>query len=298
MAQRMESAAPPGGVMLSESTARLVENTVLLGEPELVAHQGRRRLRCLRDGCWRSASTRPVGAATRRSSAAPGNSTRVTALLDEAVGGAGCVVTVVGPAGNRQEPSRPRDRGERGQPRCPRLHHLLRIPHHRHPFQRGRTAIARQPRESTVCAADASARTHSGQIAADADPEDLLLIDDLLGIGDPETAPPDVGPDARRRRLTALVNGAALAQRGPDASYVIEDVHWIDAASESMLADFMPVIPQAPSLMLITYRPEYRGTLSRVPGAQTIALAAVERCAHHGPDHRIGRATIPHSPHS
>ena len=27
MAQRMESAAPPGGVMLSESTARLVEDT-------------------------------------------------------------------------------------------------------------------------------------------------------------------------------------------------------------------------------------------------------------------------------
>ena len=35
MAQRMESVAPPGGVMLSESTARLVENAVLLGEDEL-----------------------------------------------------------------------------------------------------------------------------------------------------------------------------------------------------------------------------------------------------------------------
>jgi adenylate cyclase len=32
MAQRMESVAPPGGVMLSESTARLVENAVVLGE--------------------------------------------------------------------------------------------------------------------------------------------------------------------------------------------------------------------------------------------------------------------------
>ncbi len=39
-----------------------------------------------------------------------------------------------------------------------------------------------------------------------------------------------------------------------------------------MLADFMAVIPQVPSLMLITYRQEYRGALSRVPGAQTIAL--------------------------
>ena len=40
MAQRMESAAPPGGVMLSESTARLVENVVLLEEPELVQIKG------------------------------------------------------------------------------------------------------------------------------------------------------------------------------------------------------------------------------------------------------------------
>ena len=36
MAQRMESVAPPGGVMLSESTARLVENAVAMAEPELV----------------------------------------------------------------------------------------------------------------------------------------------------------------------------------------------------------------------------------------------------------------------
>src|ERR1700739_4929747 len=35
-AQRMESAAPPGGVMLSESTARLVERSAVLAQPELV----------------------------------------------------------------------------------------------------------------------------------------------------------------------------------------------------------------------------------------------------------------------
>jgi adenylate cyclase len=44
-----------------------------------------------------------------------------------------------------------------------------------------------------------------------------------------------VAPDARRRRLTTLVNTAALASEDA-AVYVIEDVHWIDEASESMLA--------------------------------------------------------------
>src|SRR5258708_2749949 len=103
-------------------------------------------------------------------------------------------------------------------------------------------------------------------------PEDGLLFDDLGGIGDPEVKLPKIDPDARRRRLTALVNAASLARQTP-AVYVVEDVHWIDEASESLLAHFMAVIPQTRSVVLITYRPEYPGALNRVPGAQSIALA-------------------------
>ena len=40
LAQRMESVAPAGGVMLSESTARLVEHTVRLAEPQWVRIKG------------------------------------------------------------------------------------------------------------------------------------------------------------------------------------------------------------------------------------------------------------------
>jgi hypothetical protein len=100
----------------------------------------------------------------------------------------------------------------------------------------------------------------------------LLLFDDLLGIADPEVELPKIDPDARRRRLTALVNAASLARESP-AVYVVEDAHWIDEVSESMLAAFVTVIPQTPSLVLVTYRPEYEGALTRIHGAQTIALA-------------------------
>ncbi len=52
MAQRMESVAPPGGVMLSASTARLVDGAATLGESELVQiNQG-----CRRTGTRRSSS--------------------------------------------------------------------------------------------------------------------------------------------------------------------------------------------------------------------------------------------------
>jgi predicted ATPase len=117
-----------------------------------------------------------------------------------------------------------------------------------------------------------AARTRIRAQAPDAEPEDLVLFNDLLGIADPEVALPRIDPAARRRRLTTLVNAASLARETPTV-YVIEDVHWIDEVSDSMLAEFVMVIPQTPSLVLVTYRPEYRGALSRVSGAQGIALA-------------------------
>src|SRR5262249_34234132 len=117
-----------------------------------------------------------------------------------------------------------------------------------------------------------AARAQVRRQIPDADPQDLLLFDDLLGIADPEVAPPQIDPDARRRRLTALINAATLARTRP-ALFIIEDAQWIDAVSESMLADFLSVILQTPSMVLTAARPEYQGALTRVPGNQTIALA-------------------------
>jgi predicted ATPase len=114
-----------------------------------------------------------------------------------------------------------------------------------------------------------AARAHVRSHIADADPEDLRLLDDLLGIGDPQVALPAITPDARQRRLSALLKAVALERNTP-AMYVIEDAHWIDEASESMLVEFIDAIRQTKSLVLITYRPEYRGALARVPGAMAI----------------------------
>ena len=114
--------------------------------------------------------------------------------------------------------------------------------------------------------------SHYRQLQAQRTPRGLSLLDDLLGIRDPDAALPNIDPDARRRRITALINSVSLARTDP-VVYVIEDVHWIDEVSESMFADFLTVIPQTHSVVLITYRPEYEGALTRMHGAQTISLA-------------------------
>ena len=194
----------------------------------------------------------------------------VEGLLDRAIEGHGAVVGVVGPPGIgksrlvREVAAMARRRGvEVFTTFCES--HASQVPFH---------AVARLLRAATgVEGLDAhAARTRIRAQAPDAEPEDLVLFDDLLGIADPDVKLPKIDPDARRRRLTALVNAALLARETP-AVYVVEDAHWIDEVSESMLADFFTVIPQTPSLVLVTYRPEYQGALSRVAGAKTIALA-------------------------
>ena len=72
-----------------------------------------------------------------------------------------------------------------------------------------------------------------------------------------------------------MVKAAALARSTP-VVYVIEDAHWIDGISESMLAEFLTVIPQTPSLVVVTYRPEYAGALAHTPRSQTIALEPLD----------------------
>ena len=270
LAQRMESVAPPGGVMLSESTARLVENTVTLAEPEQVSIKGAdhpvpaRRLVAItpRHGLVRRTESSLIG---RR-----GEMAALDTMVDRAIDGHGAVVRVVGAPGIgksrviREAAALAADRGaEVVWAFCES--HASDIP-----FQ----AVTRLLRAG-IGVTDLDGATARDRVRArvpDADPQDLLLLDDLLGIADPEVPLPKIDPDARRRRLTALINAASLARTEP-SMLVVEDVHWIDEVSESMLADFLTIIPHTPSMVLISCRPEYQGALIRVPGAQTIALA-------------------------
>ena len=78
-------------------------------------------------------------------------------------------------------------------------------------------AVARLLRVATGVR-DLDGPTARAQVRArvpDVEPEDLLLFDDLLGIADPEVELPRIDPDARRRRLTALVSAASLARQSP-----------------------------------------------------------------------------------
>ena len=186
MAQRMESVAPPGGVMLSASTARLVEDAAVLGEPELVRIKG--------------ADTpvpRPAAAGHRRHGAQSaqrvdsgrsdvGTSTPSPAILDEAIGGAGCVVSVVGPPGiGKSRLVREAAAIARSAAACEVFTDLLRVA--RQPISRSmwwRGCCARRLGSSDLDDAG-GARARARPRFPTPTPRIWLLLDDLLGIRRP-----------------------------------------------------------------------------------------------------------------
>lgn len=273
LAQRMESAAPPGGVMVSEATARLVEHLTVLGPPAMYRIKG---------------SAEPVPArvlhgittastvAGRRETALVGRDDEmavIAGLLDRLRDGQGSAVAISGPAGI-------------GKSRvCRELLKLSQLAEaetfwtfcESHTRDVAFRVVARLVRAFFGIAEmdAASARVALRRRLPSAQPEDLVLLDDLVGIRDQAVPDPAVSAEARRRRLSALLGGAASSRDRP-AVFVVEDAHWIDDASDSTLAGFLSTVLGMAAAVVVTFRPEYDGALSRLPHLSRLELAPLD----------------------
>ena len=94
--------------------------------------------------------------------------------------------------------------------------------------------------------------------------DDLGLVFDFLGVPDPERPAPVLNPEARKRRLLGLIR-RLVQLRGRDNTVinVVEDLHWIDAASEEFLAALVDSVPGTKTLVVANFRPEYRADWAR-----------------------------------
>ena len=113
--------------------------------------------------------------------------------------------------------------------------------------------------------------------------DEANILFELLGIAAATSAPINLSLDARRRRLIDTMT-AATRHRPQPTLFILEDVHWIDTASEATLTEFATDLAAVGSSLVVSFRPEYRGplrqqrdisiTLGPLSGDSTLAMAA------------------------
>src|SRR5689334_17767638 len=260
MAQRMEAAAPPGGVLCSMSTAQLVEQAARLGPVMTVEVKNEsqpvpaRELHAVESG--RTVAVRDYGPMLGRGPA-------MTALAHTFAVEHGAVVGVVGAPGLGKS----RLIREFGGWATARDVDVVLARCEAHTADVPFRALSRTLRAMfriDQLSGDAARRHVLDQLGRVApDPDDTRILFDLLGIGDPATAAGEVSVDAQRRRLVDMMVSAVLA-RGTRTLVVLEDAHWIDATSDATFAEFAATLRATPAVLVVTHRPEYSGALQAI----------------------------------
>ncbi len=258
MAQRMEAAARPGAVLCADSTARLVEGSVQLGPPEFLDVKGQNQPVL---GRLVLAITLDQAVIGRDEGPMLGRGEELRKLVEVFGSGDASIIGVVG------EPGIGKSR-------------LIREVATRATQMEADTVIARCDAHTTHVPLWALSRMLRAMFAVgrlDAaaaraqvidrlptsigmDSDEASIIFELLGIAESHNAPIELSLDARRRRLIDTMTAATQFRPLPTL-FILEDVHWIDAASEATLAEFAANLSTTRSTLVVSYRPEYRGPL-------------------------------------
>ncbi len=108
--------------------------------------------------------------------------------------------------------------------------------------------------------------------------DDLPLMFDFLGVPDPDRPVPQISPEARQRALGEIVCRLVNApSRRKTLVLMIEDLHWVDAGSEAMLADLVESIAGTKTLAVVNFRPEYSPPWTGSPAYRGTSLAPLAR---------------------
>jgi len=287
LAARVQQLAPPGGISVTEQTARLASGFFDLldrGEQKLKGASVPVRVFDLRGpGPIRSRFDRSRARGFSRFVGRERELALLERALRDAQSGRPTVVLLTAePGAGKSRLCHEFVERSRGVP----LHYARALSHGRMlPFH----AIVELARGLFGVDQDASAADIRGAVgrglpsSQPVDPIALAFWLELLGAPDPALAPSELEPEARRTRLFQsfcdLIQ--ARARREPTLLWV-EDLHWLDPASEAaleMLTERLlaPESAGSRALLLATTRPEYRPAWSaRVERLSLAPLAALD----------------------
>jgi class 3 adenylate cyclase/tetratricopeptide (TPR) repeat protein len=277
---RMEQAAEPGKVYLSEHTAKLVEGLVAWRDLGKLAVKGVREplgvFELLGVGKLR---TRLEVSRARGFSRFVGRAEEMAALevaLHHAMQGSGQIVGIVAAPGVGKSRlcfeflDRCRERGittyeAHGVPHgkaIPFLPILELFRSFSGISDQDPPEIARETIAARIALLDESLR------------EALPLLYDFLGVADPAEPRPRIDPEARQRQLHAVVKRITRlwGERTTTVTYV-EDLQWFDGGSDQLLAQIVEALAGTRLLVIANFRPEYHARWMQRSYYQQLPLA-------------------------
>ena len=108
--------------------------------------------------------------------------------------------------------------------------------------------------------------------------ENVPLLAPLLDIPLPKERLPALAPEeVRRRQLAAMTNWVIVGARSQPVVLALEDVHWADPTTVDFIRGMAERGAQAPLLLLVTARPEFRPPWGMRSHHTTISLAPLDR---------------------
>jgi class 3 adenylate cyclase/tetratricopeptide (TPR) repeat protein len=110
--------------------------------------------------------------------------------------------------------------------------------------------------------------------------DELPIFFDLLGVPDPARPLPALEPEALQRRMHNAVRAIARANGRVEAGVLlVEDLHWLDAASDGVLAQIIAGNAESRGLVLVNFRPEYRARWMGQSHYQQLSLLPLSEAA-------------------
>jgi class 3 adenylate cyclase/tetratricopeptide (TPR) repeat protein len=128
----------------------------------------------------------------------------------------------------------------------------------------------------------------------------LPVMFEFFRVPDPERPVPRMDPEAKLRQIFAAVRKIIQDPRvGAQRVFaLIEDLHWLDPASETFLAQWVDAIAESSSLLIVNFRPEYRAEwmqksyYRQIPlaplGADAIRALLADLLGNHPSTHGLG----------
>ena len=279
LAQRMEQLAEAGKPYLTEATARLVQGFFALedlGEFKVKGSDAPVRVFGLEGpGDQRTRFDRSRARGLSRFVGRDAESAQLDAALERATAGSGQVIGIVAEAGTGKS----RLCYEFVE-RC-RANGLQVL--EAHGLAHGRTIPLRPMLEMfrsrfgiAPADDDRSAREKIAGALLLLDPsfaDALPLLFDFLGVPDPERPAPRLDPELAQRQIRETFRRIVHADtRSRTVVSLIEDLHWLDAPSDALVADLVDLIPSTRGLALLNFRPEYAAEWMKHPTYQQLTL--------------------------